>query len=184
MQYAFVEYAGNNITHWSFLDNEDKDHPNINVEGICSKIFLIADNDGVELPSKRSKQKKLERQEQLKSRLGEHFYVTQCREVENLLTKDIVKKVVLEMEKSNAKNLDFTSFNKKAMEHEYLGDFIEKNVRGISLKYRNEYGTIRDKVGFCKKALHYMSTKEDLSEEAITLTLKLIQFIQASNRPV
>lgn len=44
IHYSFVEYGGNNITHWSFL--EDKDEvKNIDVEKLCGKLFLISDKD-------------------------------------------------------------------------------------------------------------------------------------------
>ena len=38
--YSFVEYGGNNITHWSFLDKEETP---INVEKLCGRLFLLAD---------------------------------------------------------------------------------------------------------------------------------------------
>jgi predicted ATP-dependent endonuclease of OLD family len=93
--YSFIEYAGNNITHWSFLESGDAQFANINIEGICSKIFLIADNDGVDLPAKRSREKKLQRQQQLQQKLGDHFYLTKGLEVENMLSKEVIKKLLL-----------------------------------------------------------------------------------------
>lgn len=176
--YSFIEYAGNNITHWSFLENEDGDFYNINIEGICSKIFLIADNDGVDLPSKRSKKKKQERHQQLKEKLGKNFYVTKGIEIENLLTKETIKKVIRELEKDE--NLDFGDFDKNDLSKRYIGDFIEDNVKGLKRKYRTEYGTIYNKVNFCKKAISYLKSVDDLSKEAKELSNLLLQFITSS----
>lgn len=179
--YSFIEYAGNNITHWSFLESEDEEYSNINVESICSKIFLIADNDGVDLPSKRKKEKKKERQEQLRQKLGENFYLTKGMEIENLLKKDIIKKVILEMEGDQDK-LDFSSFDRTINDHtkQYLGDFITKYVGGFKKKYCSDYGTIHDKISFCKRAVSQITSINDMSNEAIELTNQILKFIRDS----
>ncbi|HEV7330435.1 MAG TPA: AAA family ATPase [Flavisolibacter sp.] len=179
--YSFVEYAGNNITHWSFLESDDAQFANINVEALCSKIFLIADNDGVALPSKRSKEKKLQRRRQLEQKLGDHFYVTQGMEMENMLSKDVVRKVVLEMEGPNDE-LDFSAFNARNYEKHYLGDFIEKYVKGLKRKYSSDYGTVYDKLNFCKKAAGYIQSADDLSTEAQELAVRLLNFISKANQ--
>lgn len=43
LHYSFVEYAGGNITHWSFLEDADANHPNIEVERLCGRLFLISE---------------------------------------------------------------------------------------------------------------------------------------------
>ena len=179
--YSFVEYAGNNITHWSFLESEDDQFSNINIEGICSKIFLIADNDGINLPSRRSKEKKIQRQQQLQQKLGDHFYLTAGLEVENMLSKDVIKGVITDMEGIST-GIDFSAFDKGNHMNQYIGDFIEKNVIGITRKYRTEYGTVYDKLTFCKRAVGKIKNVDDLSEEAKNLTGRLLAFITRSNQ--
>ncbi len=87
VHYCFVEYGGSNITHWSFLDEED--FP-IEVERLCSKAVLVVDKDG---------DSKLERKKQLKRKLGNRLIVLPCREVENSLNYEVIKSVVAEYEK-------------------------------------------------------------------------------------
>src|SRR5690606_38667289 len=49
IHYSFVEYGGSNITHWSFLSESDESIPNIIVDRLCGKLFLITDRDGAGL---------------------------------------------------------------------------------------------------------------------------------------
>ena len=88
--YSFVEYGGLNITHWSFLDNEE--HP-INVDTLCGKLFLIADKD----------KNKDERHKELEKKLGDRFYCLRCKRVENLLSKEVLLKVIEDYEEANQK---------------------------------------------------------------------------------
>ena len=84
--YSFVEYAGSNITHWSFLDEEEKP---INVDRLCAKSMLIADGDD-------AKGKKAVRHSQLGELLGDRFIKLECRELENLVTPEILNQIIAE----------------------------------------------------------------------------------------
>jgi len=179
--YSFIEYAGSNLTHWSFLESDDLEFSNINIEGICSKIFLIVDNDGVELPSKRDKSKKKERHHKLKLKLGDNLYVTKGLEIENLLSKKTIKEAIKSIEGANAAQLDFTEFDIKSHTNIYLGDFIETTVKGFKKKYKSEYGTIYNKVNFCKQAIRHTNSIADMSNEAKELTSTILKFIKQAN---
>lgn len=179
IHYSFVEYSGNNITHWSFLDeNENEDDEifkSINESRVCGTLFLITDKDS---------KKKETRQSKLAQVLGERYYCLECREVENILAATTLKKVIASYEKVKVTELKFTkNFSTKTYRDELLGKFIEKVIRDKNRQgsYSSTSGTVSDKVGFCKRAISEMKSFEDLSEEAQKLSIELYKFIAASN---
>lgn len=179
-----MEYAGGNITHWSFLESADPDHPDIEVERLCAKLFLISDRDGAGLrkngtPDKRYK-KKQERHEQLEKKLGSRYYCLPCREIENLLSPKVLKQVILEYEKPEVAP-DFGDLVYEKYKDEYLGKFIDDKVSGINRSYKSDSGTIKDKVNFAKKAVAHIHSIDDLPEEAKKLTEVLYEFIKGNN---
>ena len=181
--YAFIEYGGSNITHWSFLEIDDEVITTINTEGICSKIFLIVDNDGVGLTGTK-KSKKSERHEELRKKLGSTFYATKGREMENLLSKKVVRKVIEEMEGNNYLQLDFSKFeSNKSFSTAYLGTFIEGSVGELKRSYKKKSGTgtILNKIDFCKKAISNIESVDDLSEEAKELGNLILNFVESNN---
>jgi predicted ATP-dependent endonuclease of OLD family len=177
--YSFVEYSGNNITHWSFLDDNGESP---DVDRLCGRLFLVTDKDS---------EKKLERQEKLKERLGERYYCLECREIENLLKPDIVRKVVAEYEAGEENIQPSPSYVK--YENTPLGRFIEKHMlvdASVSKRLRskdggNPYstpgGTVKDKVGFARRALKHIKVKDDMSAEAWKLAEKIYSFIASQN---
>lgn len=169
--YSFVEYGGDNITHWSFLDKEDKP---INVDRLCGKLFLIADKD----------EGKEERHKKLEEILGDRFYPLECREVENLLSKNILWNVIAEYEKVNdVKELEIDDFEESEYKDKPLGEFIEEKIKNRKRKgsYKEDSGTISNKGGFCEKAVKNIKQWDDLSDEAKKITEKLYQFIEDNN---
>jgi predicted ATP-dependent endonuclease of OLD family len=169
--YSYVEYAGNNIEHWSFLDDESSD--NINVNRLCAKLFLIADKD----------EGKDERHRKLKDTLKENFYLLNCKEVENLISKKVLLQVINYYENYFKNETPvIQEFNEEDYQNEYLGAFIESKLSNQErASYRAESGTVKDKMAFCKKALSYTNEFDDLSEEAKTLCNKLHDFIMSNN---
>ncbi|MCQ1536678.1 ATP-binding protein [Methanosarcina sp. KYL-1] len=169
--YSFVEYGGGNITHWSFLDEEYGDET-INVERLCGRLFLISDRD----------EGKESRHEKLGEILGERYYLLNCREVENLLAKDILLKVIKDYEKVETLEVEFEEDDYK---NELLGKFIDEKLgdnRKRKRKYQADSGTIHDKINFCKKALEHIQQWDDLSEEAKEISKKMHEFISENNK--
>jgi predicted ATP-dependent endonuclease of OLD family len=181
INYAFVEYAGNNITHWSFLGEysddgvEDEVYRNINVESICKKIFLITDRDS---------EKKQARHEKLKENLKNNYCCLDVKEIENLISLKTLKKVIKEYEKVNTvEDIDFKSnFTEKGYANRYLGSFIESVLNNPSRSYSAQSGTIKDKLAFCKRAIKNTSNVNDLSPEALNLCEKIYNFIKENNK--
>jgi predicted ATP-dependent endonuclease of OLD family len=172
VHYSFVEYGGNNITHWSFLDKES----GIEVERLCGKLFLITDDDGAQ-----ENEKKGIRLQDLKRVLGKRYYRLKAREIENLLTKEIILETVKGLETEiNRKNINYKSsviYDDKVN----IGNFILDNIKGIRQKSNYKKGKIVKKVDFAHEATKHLKVFKDLSIEAQKLTKLLYDFISNNN---
>jgi predicted ATP-dependent endonuclease of OLD family len=169
LHFSFVEYSGGNITHWSFLDEKT----GIVVERLCGKLFLIADKDDEEDKAKTDRRAKLEKV------LKERYHCLECREIENLLSPEVLKKVV---EEFAGKSIKF-DYKYEDYKNEYLGSFIEEKgyKKRKGGKFAEKSGTITQKVAFCEKAISHIKSFDDLTEDAQGLTRKLYTFIQVNN---
>lgn len=83
--YTFVEYAGSNLTHWDFSDEftDHLDDCGMNALLTSSSVFLIADGDI------KTKNKGM-RATSLEEKLGEKFFLLECKETENTLPSNII----------------------------------------------------------------------------------------------
>jgi len=172
IHYAFVEYSGNNITHWSFLDDSDEA---MKPEWLCGEVFLIADKDSG----------KDDRHKKLKKYLDKRAYILPCREIENLLTPEVIRSVIKFYEKE--KEVEFQNFKHETYATRRLGKYIQNWVFAkdytVTRKggYAEKSGTVKDKLGFAKHAIDAMKSFEELSPMAQTLTKKIICFIRKKN---
>lgn len=180
IHFSFVEYSGNNITHWSFLDEDgieaEEVFSSIDEGRVCGTLFLITDKD-----SKR----KEARQSKLSRVLGDRYYCLDCREIENILAVDTLKKVIASYENVEVSELEFNKeFTYRTYKNQLLGTFIEEvlNDKNRQGSYSSNSGAVSDKVGFCKRAIAKMETYDDLSEEAKKLTKSLYEFIARNNQ--
>jgi predicted ATP-dependent endonuclease of OLD family len=185
--YSFVEYSGGNITHWSFLDNQDDNHSNINVDRICNHLFLITDQDGAGETKDGSgveKKAKQERHEKLKTKLGDtNYHCLDCREIENALSPDILKAVIKDRERENTKFIvKLKSFEYEKYQYAKLGKYIEDHLEDRKYKIQDDSGTIYDKTSFAKSAFNHIKKIEDLSQPALDLTKKIYEFIKRHNK--
>jgi predicted ATP-dependent endonuclease of OLD family len=181
IDFSLVEYGGANITHWSFIDEKDG-VKNINIDWLCGKAFLITDNDGATETNKAFKKKRFEK---LKAKLGEHYECLNCREIENLLSLNVLKSTITIYEK-NILNIEFNEFSEDDYRDKPLGDFIDKEVFKSGKKrkiYSNgKSGTLNDKLLFCKRALDSIKSIDNLHPEAIALCKKIYTFIESKNK--
>lgn len=213
IHYSFVEYAGSNIAHWGFEDEKKEGKDKIFAKSISNRIFFIADSDVklvksndvkvkdnpkkyFEVEGKIFEIKKYKRHAKLKEELGEKgFYRLDSKEIENILTPLVIKNVIAKYENKEVGKLIFKNDFSKEEEGgkpiywwQNLGKFIEDNVEGLTKNYSKK-NTIKDKVGFCNKAVEYMATelhkenwienyKNLLSDEAEHLCEKIINFIE------
>lgn len=162
--YSFVEYGGNNITHWSFLDSQQ---PTIYVDRLCSASFLITDKDG---------ENKIERQKELKKKLGNSYKCLDCREIENILSTKTIEKVI----KSHASDSNYTLppklVNKYLHKENKIGTFIDNSLKPHNKQYSCKSGAIKEKLDFCTRAIQNMEY-EELTPLAINLAKQVYNFV-------
>lgn len=172
VHFSFVEYGGNNITHWSFLDN--KPEPAINVEKLCGKLMLITDKDG---------STKISRQAQLKKKLGSRYFCLDSREIENIISKKVLVDVVKGYE--NISCLPNENFTETDYSDVPLGSYIEKNIlKNSKLRkgtYKGDSGTVANKLDFCRKVIKCTIDYQDMSNEAKKISTKIYNFIKLNN---
>lgn len=179
IHYSFVEYAGNNITHWSFLDIED-DNESINYLSISKNIFLITDKD-------RNKEY---RHKVLEKKLGDNYFCLECLEIENLLTPKVLIETIKKYKKNNIKEISFKNFKLEDYYSKDIGEFIyssvvidEKQINKIASKPINgKPKKIINKYEFAKNAIDSILSWDDLSGDAHKLVRAIYQFILNNNK--
>ena len=140
--YAFVEYSGANLTHFSFEDAEcDEDQGQAtsgivtNVSYLCSKAIVIADGDITD-------SNKGDRWNCFVNQLDDRFIALPCKEIENLIPDGLMQSQVLK----DDSNIDVT----KLTEVKYadyrklkigLGDYLS-NFDFVKKLYKGKSGTL------------------------------------------
>ena len=177
IDYTFIEYGGGNVVHFNF-DEKIDDSNSINAKYINNKIFLIADNDNT-----KSGTKKANRKEKYKGLLGNNFYELSATEIENLITFETLKQILINQNPNKEEEICEVLKDKKEFTNKKLGNFIDGLFpEGGIKKYAAESGTIKNKLEFCKEAMNVMNDYDKLSEEAKTLTQKIYEFISNNNK--
>lgn len=177
IDYTFIEYGGGNVVHFNF-DEKIDDSNSINAKYINNKIFLIADNDNT-----KPKTKKANRKEKYKSLLGNNFYELSATEIENLITFETLKQILINQNPNKEEEICEVLKDKKEFTNKKLGNFIDGLFpEGGIKKYAAESGTIKNKLEFCKEAISVMNDYDKLSKEAKTLTQKIYEFISNNNK--
>jgi predicted ATP-dependent endonuclease of OLD family len=176
--YSFVEYSGNNITHWSFADECGWDK--IKSNRVSNKILLISDKDNTEAEQNTAKARRIKL---LHEQLGENFIITKGREIENSLNSEIIIKTIEYLEEGNFSKVKFDPQKLSMLNYEdiKIGEFINSNFSGLKRKYKADSGTLYCKLDFCKAATDLITELEDLSPEAIQIAKAMFEFIKKCN---
>lgn len=181
IDYSFVEYSGGNITHWNFIENIEEVEK-INVKFLTQNFLVIADND---FP-KEGGSKDL-RLKSLSDKLKSKFYKLPVREIENLLTKDILLNIVKqkEMDDTIFFKPDINCDTKKFIEG-HIGSLLNDSIKNETGKkvHKYTYGETKylyNKLDFCNIALKCLNNYEDLSDNAKELTELIYEFISKNN---
>jgi AAA15 family ATPase/GTPase len=186
--YAFVEYQGGNLTHWSF-DGGNKSMEGLDALSVTSPIFLIADGD---IKDKGGRAAKLEKQ------LGDCFFLLKGKEIENLIPEVILKATAKKLfesftrEKfeSNIDNIDRLKHEMYVNSNEGIGYHLDKCLglkgkgrKGTHLIFADNSGTIKDKARFCDIATTMMDSDAEweLSVEVSGLCEKLLEHTRKYN---
>lgn len=173
IDYIFVEYGGNNITHWSFLDNSTKDST-INVDRLTGNLMLISDKDG---------EAKQERKKELKSKLKDRYVLLSEREIENTLSLEVLVKVVCMYEKVDYSKIDMKIFEIEGLKDLPIGEYIETKIIPMLGKkmvrkggYKTDSGTIKDKLTFAHRAIENLEY-DRMSESSRKLAKRIYEFV-------
>lgn len=183
--YAYVEYQGGTLGHWSFneIDLEEDDLSAIKA---CPDMLLIADGD---ITSKKDRHKKLQEQ------LGEKLFVLDCKEIENLIPVELLKhtaqklfaKKRIKKDDLDSKNLDTIEYSDYFRSDNGIGFHLDQKLglagKGKDRKFfADESGTISDKVRFCKEIINSMAEIDwNLSPEICSLCERIIAHIKQHN---
>lgn len=167
IHYSFVEFGGANITHWSFLDQEE----GIGVEALCGPVLVIADRDDIS----KADSAKARRHIKLKESLGNDYAMIERREVENILLPTQItqaaRKVFGNDEIKDAQ-LIFSAYEKA-----YLGSFLDKQV-GLKKTdepiFASKSGTIKNKVKFCRAVVDNLKIEMGKAEKKEELKALLL----------
>lgn len=179
VHFAFIEYSGANITHWSFLDRADQPK-GMDPKTLCGELFLIADQDDANDKAKSERHKCLE------AALGERFWRLPVREIENLLSPLTIASIVHAGDDQAPPTPLFVHDDYK---DKPLGRFIDEHIPleastgrlYRSRGYADRSGTIRDKRGFAERAIRAMRSWDDVSLEAQELVSAVASFIEQRN---
>ena len=170
VHYCFVEYGGANITHWSFLDCEEQP---IEVERLCRRAMVLVDEDG---------SRKMLRKQALQENLGDRFIIVPGREIENTLPYPVIRKVLAEYEKVEEDQIpewDGTAYTKKHFGR-FVQDEIFKKAPTRTGGYADTSGTLKDKTGFCERAIKHI-TYPELPPETQVMVKRIYEFILGQN---
>ena len=132
--YAFVEYSGANLTHFSFEESErDNGQTETSVPDLCGKAIVIADGDIVE---------KVNREAHFVAQLEERFICLPCKEIENLIPEVLMKKQIRldhtppkigYVNEDAIENLNYASYaHSKEGIGKYLGDLGMSKYSGTT----------------------------------------------------
>lgn len=175
IDYTFVEYGGDNIEHWSFVeDDEESGYPLMDVSRIASEGALVADDDGA-----RKGSKKLARHKLLKKNLGKRFIKLPVREIENILSPKSLNDGIKSYSRKSSGAVFFDEGVKENINYRKskIGDFIDKNIYpdGSEYSFSNK-GTLKDKLNFALAVTESM-TYNDLTNDAKKIAENLYQLI-------
>lgn len=192
--YAFIEYAGSNLTHWNFSDNsinpiEDK---GLSAKSVVSDILLIADGD---IKSKKSRVNAL-----YKDLKENQTFILNCKETENTLPKDSII-CVAKNRFSRMKNETKAGFYIDKLDHGIddlfffhkkhgIGKLLDDHIRTNEADSKKTVfadgtgvGTIKSKLGFCRDILSDFDANPDwtLTDEAKKICEEIFKHIERCN---
>lgn len=187
LEYCFFEYAGSNLEHYIFskepesLDNESSDK--IKAWFLSNRIFLVADSD----KNKEGKHSKLLKQQNSNF----VYYVLPVREVENLLSPEIIMnqlpKIFNNWKKSHKQNwseqIIANPIKAGEYENEYLAKFVIDKYNTVTFpKIQGTSGTLttryKNKLAY---QIEFTLEWDEMSLVAQELAKKMFQFIIIHN---
>lgn len=192
--YTFVEYAGSNLTHWSFSDDyaDHLDDKGLSAKAVASEMLLIADGD-----IKTKPERVIALQKELKK---ENYYILKCKETENTLPKDTIINVA-KSKFSRLKDETTKSYDILLIDHitdnsyfdhdEFgIGKLLDQAIKKPASKTTKTafadgqgVGTIKYKLNFCREVIKYFDENPawQLTPKAQELCERIFEHIEKCN---
>ena len=189
--YTFVEYAGSNLTHWSFSDDyaDHLDDKGLSAKAVASEMLLIADGD---IQTKPERVKAL--QKEFKK---ENYYILKCKQTENTLPKDtiisVAKSKFSRLKAETAKSYDISLIDhitdNSYFDHDEfgIGKLLDQAIKKPASKTMKTafadgqgVGTIKYKLDFCREIIKDFDWQ--LTLKAKELCERIFQHIEKCNR--
>lgn len=206
IDFAFFEYAGSNIDHYVFDKEVEKEDEKIVLNDIASlalsnRIFLLADSDASKLSGKKGRRLKALEDAKMENFIPKILW--NLREVENLITNDIWKEILINLcnktlikshKDEIIKKIDdaLSQINSFDFQKKYIGEFLEElrnRIGKISATYilnqstyevkSESFGTIINKRELSELVFNKNFSWEVLSKnkEIENLTIEIYDFI-------
>ena len=193
--YTFVEYAGSNLTHWSFSDDyaDHLDDKGLSAKAVASEMLLIADGD---IKNKPERVKAL--QTEFKK---ENYFILKCKETENTLPKDsiinVAKSKFSRLRAESKKSYDILLIDKITDENYFdhsefgIGKLLDQAIKKpTSTTTKTAFadgqgvGTIKYKLDFCREIIKDFDDHPNwqLTPKAKELCERIFQHIEKCNR--
>ena len=193
--YTFVEYAGSNLTHWSFSDDyaDHLDDKGLSAKAVASEMLLIADGD---IKNKPERVKAL--QTEFKK---ENYFILKCKETENTLPKDsiinVAKSKFSRLRAETKKSYDILLIDEITEENYFdhsefgIGKLLDQAIKKpTSTTTRTAFadgqgvGTIKYKLDFCREIIKDFDDHPNwqLTPKAKELCERIFQHIEKCNR--
>ncbi|MBC3911377.1 AAA family ATPase [Undibacterium umbellatum] len=195
--YTFVEYQGGTLGHWVFDDADisSADDAGLSAIKLCAEAILICDGD-----IRTKGQGEFNRAVVLERQLGERLIVLAEKELENILPHEIIIRTALDV--FSNRRIDKSSYDESKLNSIPAGYFLDPNegigylldkgldenlpgkgsAEGTIRVFADTSGTIREKVEFCRKAVHIMNTTDwELNDPIKTLCEKIFAHIDRAN---
>ena len=177
--YSFVEYQGSNLIHWTF-DSKDNNEDKIEAIFLCAPALVIADGDII---------KKEDRKEVYEKILGDKLIILPCKEIENLIPLEILTSVIRNTRKKkeiDLENLEKVKYNNYSKSKTGLGAYLNRvlNLNEQNGGFGTSTGTIKNKLGFCYKAIEVMEKEDNewsLPEPLQKLCSRVFEHIEETN---
>ena len=188
--FAFVEYAGANMVHWSFENAvkliDGAKNKGLSARAIASEMLLIADADtdkGQRIPV-------------LRKELGaDKFQLLEVKEIENTLPKTLLltatRNRFASMKANTKKGFDIELLNEDTIDFNNstngIGRILDNAIRVDKTKadkkcFSEDSGTIKRKLEFCHEIIKLMDEQQwELTDEARELVATIFRHIEKNN---
>ncbi len=164
IDFAFLEYAGSNLVHYDF-NNEDEN--SINAYALNNRIFILTDKD----EGKEDKHNQLRKFAELNENNLVYETTEDYREVENLLSEDVWKAVLIDFcKKTKTRNSEV----KDVLQNEIEGKIEKRPLKNFDKDYIGKYLVALNIEELNKVYEGSKSTPKSLKSEYKTLLSKIV----------